>query len=186
MPIRHRRISADRARVRLPPPGRVDLRDRAAHHRRRSPTSAGSAPDRGGHRLVWPGGSGRCLRNSLAPTRLRVGWSSRLALRPTIPARERFYANTRLARRGNAPSRQTGSTAGLVPFSKQCAARALSPIVQEGLTHASLADAKSASGHASGDPTQRGSMRMPCSPGVQERALLSAASRAATLPPPGS
>jgi len=34
--------------------------------------------------------------------------------------------------------RQTGSTAGLVPFSKQSssAARALSPIVQEGLTHA--------------------------------------------------
>ena len=76
--------------------------------------------------------------NSLAPTRLRVGWSSRLALRPTIPARERFYADTRLARRGNAPLRQTGSTAGLVPFSKQSssAALALSPIVQKGLTHA--------------------------------------------------
>jgi hypothetical protein len=45
---------------------------------------------------------------------LRVESGSRLALRPTIPARERFYADTRLARRGNAPSRQTGSTAGLV------------------------------------------------------------------------
>ena len=35
--------------------------------------------------------------------------------------------------------RQTGSTAGLVPFSKQSssAALALYPIVQEGLTHAS-------------------------------------------------
>jgi hypothetical protein len=41
-------------------------------------------------------------RNSLAPTRLRVGWTSRLALRPTIPARERFYAEPRPARRGNA------------------------------------------------------------------------------------
>src|SRR5215207_7710256 len=51
-----------------------------------------------------------------APTRLRVGWSSRLALRPTIPARERFYADTRLARRGNAPLRQTGSTVGPVPY----------------------------------------------------------------------
>ena len=38
----------------------------------------------------------------------------KLALRPTIPARERFYANTRPARRGNAPLRQTGSTAGPV------------------------------------------------------------------------
>jgi hypothetical protein len=40
----------------------------------------------------------------------------KLALRPTIPARERFYANTRTARRGNAPLRQTGSTAGSVFF----------------------------------------------------------------------
>ena len=38
----------------------------------------------------------------------------KLALRPTIPARERFYADTRPARRGNAPLRQTGSTAGPV------------------------------------------------------------------------
>src|SRR5215208_1472058 len=32
----------------------------------------------------------------LAPIRLRVGWIARLALRPTIPARERFYADTRV------------------------------------------------------------------------------------------
>jgi hypothetical protein len=48
--------------------------------------------------------------------RLRVEWVVRLALRPTISARERFYADTRSARRGNAPSRQTGSTAGPVPY----------------------------------------------------------------------
>jgi hypothetical protein len=57
-------------------------------------------------------------RNSLAPVRLRVGWSLRLALRPTISARERFYADTRSARRGNAPLRQTGSTAGPVPYQR--------------------------------------------------------------------
>src|SRR3954451_102121 len=51
-------------------------------------------------------------QNSLVPVRLRVGWSLRLALRPTISARERFYADSRSARRGNAPLRQTGSTAG--------------------------------------------------------------------------
>ena len=38
----------------------------------------------------------------------------KLALRPTVPARERYYANPRPARRGNAPLRQTGSTAGPV------------------------------------------------------------------------
>jgi hypothetical protein len=38
----------------------------------------------------------------------------KLALRPTIPARERYYANSRTARRGNPPLRQTGSTAGPV------------------------------------------------------------------------
>ena len=59
---------------------------------------------------------------SLAVTRLRVGWSSRLALRPTILARERFYADTRLARRGNAPLRPTGSTVGPVPFLSGAAA----------------------------------------------------------------
>jgi hypothetical protein len=41
----------------------------------------------------------------------------KLALRPTVPARERFYANPRPARRGNAPLRQTGSTVG------QCSGR---------------------------------------------------------------
>src|SRR5215211_1519676 len=55
-------------------------------------------------------------RNSHAPVSLRVGWSLRLALRPTISARERFYADTRSARRGNAPLRQTGSTAGPVLY----------------------------------------------------------------------
>jgi hypothetical protein len=41
--------------------------------------------------------------------------------------------------------RQTGSTAGLVPFSKQSssAALALYPIVQEGLTHASRVEVES-------------------------------------------
>ena len=38
----------------------------------------------------------------------------KLALRPTVPARERYYANPRPARRGNAPLRQTGSTVGPV------------------------------------------------------------------------
>jgi hypothetical protein len=38
----------------------------------------------------------------------------KLALRPTVPARERYHANPRPARRGNAPLRQTGSTAGPV------------------------------------------------------------------------
>src|SRR5688500_7376844 len=96
--------------------------------------------DRAGRPLVGQEDPGDDFRNSLAPARLRVGWSSRLALRPTIPARERFYADTRLARRGNAPLRQTGSTAGLVLFLEEqssSAARALSPIAQERLTHAS-------------------------------------------------
>jgi hypothetical protein len=61
-------------------------------------------------------------RNSPAPTRLRSGLRLRLALRPTIPARERFYADTRFARRGNAPSRQTGST-GAGPVSERCRPR---------------------------------------------------------------
>ena len=53
-------------------------------------------------------------RTRLPRAPLGVRCSSRLALRPTIPARERFYADTRFARRGNAPLRQTGSTVGPV------------------------------------------------------------------------
>jgi hypothetical protein len=43
----------------------------------------------------------------------------KLALRPTIPARERYYANPRPARRGNAPLRQRGRLRG------QCSAEGL-------------------------------------------------------------
>ena len=42
-----------------------------------------------------------------------------LALRPTIPARERYYANPRPARRGDAPLRQRGRLRG------QCSAEGL-------------------------------------------------------------
>jgi hypothetical protein len=52
--------------------------------------------------LDGPYGGGKLARDD--PIESRVG--SRLALRPTIPARERFYADTRSARRGDAPSRQ--------------------------------------------------------------------------------
>src|SRR5687768_11671632 len=115
------------------------------------------------------------------PTRLRVGWTSRLALRPTIPARERFYADTRLARRGNAPLRQTGSTAGLVLFSKQSssAALVLYPIVpsrSNRLAGTRQEIQRSVAGRANDHL-----------PGVQARALLysaptGASSRASTRP----
>jgi hypothetical protein len=71
-----------------------------------------------------PPGVTACPKETLArrvsklarAARLGVECGSRLALRPKIPARERFYADTRPARRGNAPLRQTGSTVGPVPF----------------------------------------------------------------------
>jgi hypothetical protein len=44
-----------------------------------------------------------------------------LALRPTVPARERYYANPRPARRGNAPLRQRDRLRG------QCSAERLTP-----------------------------------------------------------
>jgi hypothetical protein len=55
-------------------------------------------------------------------------WTSRLALRPNVPACERFYADTGRARRGNAPLRQAGSTVGPVPhFGGAATPRVVSP-----------------------------------------------------------
>jgi len=64
------------------------------------------------------GGPGERVPKLARAARLGVECGPRLAPRPTIPARERFYADTRPARRGNAPLRQTGSTVGPVPSSK--------------------------------------------------------------------
>jgi hypothetical protein len=64
------------------------------------------------------GGPGERVPKLARAARLGVECGPRLAPRPTIPARERFYADTRPARRGNAPLRQTGSTVGPVPSSR--------------------------------------------------------------------
>ena len=92
------------------------------------PTSPG--PISPGTRRVrrWTGTCAQLKRAQRGPRRTRAGshpdqgQSDRgQPLGPTStgrisPRRERFYADTRFARRGNAPSRQTGSTVGPVPY----------------------------------------------------------------------